>query len=147
MHMPLVPFEVGSSLEPVGYAITPERIAIYSRYVFDGRDTRNIHTDDDVARGAGLPRAAAQGRYPIGYLSERALAYFGRGWLEGGRLDVTLVKPIFAGDSITVHGTVIERVPEEDSTRVVLEIWLENQRGERVTDGTASGLVSAAAGC
>ena len=134
-------YDIGARLEPVRYDITRERIAIYSRYVFSGRDTRNIHTDDEVARRAGLPRAVAQGRYPIGYMSERALAFFGRGWLEGGRLDVTLVKPIFAGDTVTVHGTVIDRVPENGATRVVLEVWLENQSGERVTSGTASGLV------
>jgi acyl dehydratase len=138
-------FGVGHRLEPVTYEITAERIAVYSRYVFDGRDTRNIHTDDEVARRAGLPRAVAQGRYPIGYMSERALAFFGRGWLEGGRLDVTLVKPIFAGDAITVCGTVVDRVPEDGATRVVLELWLENQAGERVTSGTASAVMPNAA--
>ena len=134
-------FGIGTRLEPVSYRVTSERIAIYSRYVCGGRDTHNIHTDDDVARRAGLPRAVAQGRYPIGYLSERALAFFGRGWLAGGKLDVTLVKPIYAGDAVTVHGRVIDRLPETEATRVVLEIWLENQAGERVTAGTASGLV------
>ena len=134
---------IGARLDPVSYLVSAERIAIYSRYVFGGRDTRNIHTDDEVARRAGLPRAVAQGRYPIGYMSERALAFFGTGWLEGGRLDVTLVKPIFAGDTVTVCGTVVDKVPEDGKTRVVLDLWLENEAGERVTSGTASGLVPA----
>src|SRR5262245_613459 len=141
MDMPSGSCAVGARLEPISYHVSSERIAIYSRYVFGGRDTRNIHTDDEVARRAGLPRAVAQGRYPIGYMSERALAFFGQGWLEGGRLDVTLVKPIFAGDTVTVHGTVIERMPEGGATRVVLDLWLENQAGERVTSGSASGLM------
>src|SRR5262249_31221627 len=134
-------FGIGTRLEPVSYHITRERIAIYSRYVFDGRDTCNIHTDDEVAQRAGLPRACAQGRYPIGYMSERALAFFGRSWLEGGKLDVTLVKPIFTDDAITVHGAVIDKVPQGGATRVVVDLWLENQAGERVTTGTASALV------
>src|SRR5215510_12098060 len=141
MDMPCGSCAIGAQLEPVSYHISSERIAIYSRYVFGGRDTRNIHTDDEVARRAGLPCAVAQGRYPIGYMSERALAFFGRGWLEGGRLDVTLVKPIFAGDTVTVCGTVVGMLPVNGKTRIVLDIWLENQAGERVTSGTASGLV------
>ena len=68
---------VGHEFDPVSWEITREKIAAYSRYVFGGRDTRNIHTDDEVARRAGLPRAVAQGRYPISYLSERAMALFG----------------------------------------------------------------------
>src|SRR5262249_28469953 len=124
MDMQAAPCAIGARLEPVSYLVSSERIAIYSRYVFGGQDTRNIHTDDAVARRAGLPRAVAQGRYPIGYMSERALAFFGQGWLEGGRLDVTLVKPIFAGDTVTVHGAVMDRVPEDGALRIVLDLWL-----------------------
>ena len=92
--------EIGYELEPVSYAITQEKINIYSRYVFYGKDTKNIHTDDEVARQAGLPRALAQGRYPIGYISERMFEFFGRGWMQGGKLEVTLVKGIYPGDTL-----------------------------------------------
>lgn len=132
---------IGAVIEQRKYEITQEKINIYSRYVFGGKDTKNIHTDDEVARRAGLPRALAQGRYPIGYLSEVLLDLFGKGWIQGGRLDVALVKPIFPGDTITVHGIVREKLPEKGFTRIVLEVWLENQNGEKATAGTASGLV------
>lgn len=132
---------VGDRLDPVRHQITQEKIDRYSRYVYGGRDTTNIHTDDETARRAGLPRAVAQGRYPIGYLSERLLELFGAGWVQGGRLDVALVKPIFPGDTITIGGVVTESIPEGKATRVVLDVWLENQDGEKVTSGTASGLV------
>jgi acyl dehydratase len=113
--------------------------------VFDGRDTINIHTDDETARRAGLPRAVAQGRYPIAYLSEYALAFFGLGWLRGGRIDVRLAKPIFPGDTIAVKARVADRSVEGASVRVELDVWLENQHGECVTAGAASGLVAAPA--
>ena len=132
---------VGFEIEPATYDITREKIAVYSRYVFGGRDTKNIHTDDDTARRAGLPRAVAQGRYPIAYMSERALAFFGPGWVRGGRLDVKLVKPIYPGDTIRVRGTVKDKATDSGAMRIVLDMWLENQHGERVTVGTASGLV------
>lgn len=133
--------DIGHEIEPVTYDITQEKINIYSRRVFNGRDTKNIHTDDDVARRAGLPRALAQGRYPIAYISERMLAFFGTGWIQGGKLDVTLVKGIFPGDTITVKGVITEKSPEAGAVRLVLDVWLENQHGEQATAGVASGLV------
>ena len=133
--------DIGHEIEPVTYDITQEKINIYSRRVFNGRDTKNIHTDDDVARRAGLPRALAQGRYPIAYMSERMLAFFGTGWIQGGKLDVTLVKGIFPGDTITVKGVITEKSLEAGAVRLVLDVWLENQHGEQATAGVASGLV------
>jgi len=133
----------GDEIEPKAYAITRESIATYSRYVFGGRDTRNIHTDDDVARRAGLPRAVAQGRYPVGYLSEAMLELFGEGWVQGGQIDVTLARPIYPGDIITLRGVVTGTRVEAKGTRIALDIWLENQHGERVTLGTASGMILA----
>lgn len=130
----------GFEIEPMSWMVTREKIATYSRYVFNGRDTRNIHTDDEVARRAGLPGAVAQGRYPISYLSERAMKFFGDGWVRGGRLDVALVKPIFPGDTVTARGVIRERLAEGGATRLILDMWLENQDGVRVTAGTASGL-------
>ncbi len=138
--------EVGHEIEPVVYEMTQEKINIYSRRVFDGRDTKNIHTDDEVARRAGLPRALAQGRYPIAYISERMLAFFGTGWIQGGKLDVTLVKEIFPGDTITVKGVITDKQSEGDNVRLVLDVWLENQDGEQATAGVASGLVLGASG-
>ena len=135
--------DIGYEIDSVTYDITQEKINIYSRYVFHGKDTQNIHTDDEVARQAGLPRALAQGRYPIGYISERLLDFFGQGWIQGGRLDVTMVKGIYPGDSITVKGVVTEKTPEGDAIRLVLDVWLENQHGEQATMGIASGLVAA----
>lgn len=134
---------IGYEIEPLSYDITQEKINIYSRYVFYGKDTKNIHTDDDVARKAGLPRALAQGRYPVGYISERMLEFFGLGWIQGGKVDVALVKGIFPGDTITVKGVVTDKQPEGNKVRLVLDVWLENQHGEQATAGVASGLVDA----
>lgn len=133
--------EIGFEIKARSYEITQEKIDIYSRRVFGGKDTKNIHTDDETARRAGLPGAVAQGRYPIGYLSEVLLDFFEKGWVQGGQLEVSLVKPIFPGDRITIRGRVKEKIPEGEKTRILLEIWLENQRGEKTTLGTASGLV------
>jgi len=127
----------------VTYAITRESIATYSRYAAGGNDAGNIYTGDEAARRAGLPHAVAQGRYPIGYMSECAFAFFGAGWVQGGRIDVNLIKPVYPGDFITVCGIVSDYRSVAGGTRITLDVWLENQHGERVTAGWASGLVPA----
>jgi acyl dehydratase len=142
MHPAHKDLAIGYALEPISYDITQEKINTYSRYVFHGKDTKNIHTDDEVARQAGLPRALAQGRYPIAYISERMLEFFGQGWVQGGKLDVTLVKGVYPGDTLTVKGVVTQKIPEGNAMRLVLDVWLENQTGEPATTGTASGLVT-----
>jgi len=142
MHPAHKDLEIGYALEPISYDITQEKINTYSRYVFHGKDTKNIHTDDEVARQAGLPRALAQGRYPIAYISERMLEFFGQGWAQGGKLDVTLVKGVYPGDTLTVKGVVTRKIPEGNAMRLVLDVWLENQDGEPATTGTASGMVT-----
>jgi len=132
--------EIGSTVAPRVYPITQEKINTYSRYAFHGKDTRNIHTDDEIARKAGLPRALAQGRYPVGYLSEYLLDLFEEGWIRGGKLDVSLVKPIFPGDTLTIRGIVRRKDREGVFTRIILDVWIENQNGEKATVGAASGL-------
>ena len=102
---------------------------------------KNIHTDDETARRAGLTGAIAQGRYPVGYLSEYLLAFFGTGWIQGGKLEVSMIKPIFPGDTITLRGKVKEKVREGKAVRLILDVWIENQKGDQTTVGTASGLV------
>jgi hypothetical protein len=43
-------------------------------------------------------------------------------------------------DVLTAHGVLKEKVPEADRTRLVLDVWLENQDGDKVLVGSASGL-------
>ncbi len=57
--------EVGYELPTVSKEITLEKMRAYS-----GWPRRNIHTDDEVARRAGLPRAVCQGTQHMNYLSE-----------------------------------------------------------------------------
>jgi hypothetical protein len=68
--------DIGYEIEPLSYHITQEKINTYSRYAFYGKDTKNIHTDDEVA-DAGLPAPWRRGAIPC-LLSERMLEFLGR---------------------------------------------------------------------
>jgi hypothetical protein len=40
-----------------------------------------------------------------------------------------------------VHGVVKDTQPEGARTRVIVEVWCENQDGDKTAVGTASGLI------
>jgi acyl dehydratase len=67
--------------------------------------------------------------------------FAGAGFVKGGTMAMTFIKPVFAGDTLTVRGIVKEKRPEGERTRVIVEVWCENQHGETTAVGTASGLL------
>ena len=93
----------------------------------------NIHTDDEAARKAGFRAPIAGGEQTYAVMANFLLDSFGIDFLRGGRLEATLVKPVFYGDTLTMHA----RISNADGQRLHLEIRTENQRGERVLIGTA----------
>lgn len=129
--------EVGYELPTVSKEITLEKMRAYS-----GWPHRNIHTDDEVARQAGLPRAVCQGTQHLTYLSEVLKRFFGENWIRGGKLSVTFIGLVMPGDVVTPRAIVREKVAEGDSGRINLEVWVENQRGEKVVVGAASAPMS-----
>jgi acyl dehydratase len=54
-------------------------------------------------------------------------------------MSMTFIKPVYAGDRLTVHGVVTDVRSENGTTRVVVDVWCENQQGEKTAVGTASG--------
>ncbi len=132
----------GDALPPRTHAVERADIARFNRYVTGGRDTKNIHTDDEVARKAGLPRAVATGRHPVSFISELMVDHLGMGFVAGGALEVSFVKPIFPGDVLTLSATLREKTSEGGATRCVFDVSLLNQEGTAVTLGTASGLLA-----
>jgi acyl dehydratase len=68
-------------------------------------------------------------------------ALLGAGFVKGGTMSMAFIKPVYAGDRLTVHGVVKEVHPEAAGTRVVVEVWVENQDGAKTAVGTAGGLM------
>jgi acyl dehydratase len=78
------------------------------------------------------------------YVSQLMMQCGGAGFVKGGRMSVSFIKPVLVGDTLTVHGRVKSREPEGDGTRVTVEVWCENQDGVKTMVGTASGLEESA---
>jgi acyl dehydratase len=126
---------VGEELPALTKEMTQRRIDVYS-----GVKPRSIHTDEAWAHQKGFRTTLAQGMMSTAYVSEMMTRLLGAGFVKGGTLSMAFIKPVYAGDRLTVHGVVKERRPEAAGTRVVVEVWCQNQHGEKTAVGTASGL-------
>jgi len=127
---------IGQELPSLRKEISIDRMRLYAAW-----GNRNIHTDWDVAAKAGLPAPLAPGMMLYDYVSEMLTNFFGQEWLKGGKLSVSFIHYVVPGEVITTKGTIREKMPEDNALRMNVEIWCENQRGERVAVGTASSLV------
>lgn len=123
----------GAELPPVSRVVTREDMVL-----FEPEGEKNIHTDDEVARAAGLPTAIAAGVQFMSYIFEMLQREYSFRSVEGTVLDVRIREPVFAGDTVTARGRVTEVGTDgAGGSRVSLDVWCENQRGGQVIAGTA----------
>jgi acyl dehydratase len=102
-------------------------------------DYYELHYDDRVAQRMGLPGTPIQGTFRYALMAqmiERWLA--GSGTLR--RISANYRGLDLEGDTITARGLVRSVTPasEKSGTTVMLDVWIENQRGERSTQGEAT---------
>ena len=129
--------DVGQMLPPVQKDVTFENIRLFSMW-----SNRNIHTDWEVAIKGGLPAAIAQGLMSHAYLCEMLTRFFGKNWLQGGKIDAKFIRYTLPGDVVTARGVVKEKTEEGSAVRFNCEIWCESLSGEKTVVGTASCLVN-----
>jgi acyl dehydratase len=127
---------IGQELPRLVKDIPQRRIDAYS-----GVRPNYIHSDEAFARKRGFRAPLAQAMMSTAYASELMTRFVGTGFVKGGTMSMTFIKPVFAGDRLTVHGVVKEQHPEHGRTRVVVEVWCENQDGDKTAIGTATGLL------
>ena len=126
---------IGEELPALTKAIEQRRIDCYS-----GVRPNSIHTDPEWARRKGFRAPLAQAMMSTAYVSQLMMQFVGRGFVKGGKMSVSFIKPVIVGDTLTVCGRVKSREPEGDNVRVTVEVWCENQDGVKTMVGTASGL-------
>ncbi len=98
------------------------------------RPPRGIHDDKDAARKAGFVTPIAGGEQTIAIIAQFLADNFGLRFVRGGRIEVSLTKPVLFGDTLTSHA----RIVSVNATHAELQIHVENQRGEQVLTGTAA---------
>ena len=106
------------------------------KYAGASGDYNLIHTDVETARAVGLGDVIAHGMLSMGFLGQYLTSLAGAGNVI--RLEVRFAAMVRLGDVLTCRG-IVQTVESNDSgrDRLRLGVWAENQRGERVTTGTA----------
>ena len=124
--MALSSLAVGDQVIDLEVTHTREQI---SAYADASGDHNPIHQDDEVARAVGLPGVIAHGMLNYGLLS-RALT----DWLDDPgrlrRLTVRFSNIVQPGDTVRCRGRV--KHVDAQAGRATVEVWMENQRGEKV---------------
>jgi acyl dehydratase len=118
-----------------------ERVAAFSGGPFNTRGwpRKNIHTDRETAKAAGLDTIYVSSTQYLGHLAELMIELFGSGWLHSGRTtNLKFIHPVADDDVIQIKARLGEIAT--DGT-CALEVWCENQDGIQVMVGEASGRI------
>jgi acyl dehydratase len=126
--------KVGDRLEPVTRNVTEDKMVEFERCVWDRG--RNSHSDVNAAKADGIQRTIASGQNQMAFLHELLERNFGDAWVYGGKISARYIHPVYGGDRLTANGTVTELKEEDGKTRVVLQVWCENQDGRKTSVGT-----------
>jgi acyl dehydratase len=135
--------EVGFELPSVRMAMSDARFERWYGPENYGGPPRNLHFDTAAAQAEGLPGPVATGPDISNLIFRSLMEFFGAGWVQGGKASLTIARPTYAHDFLVSKGYVKAVENENGATRLVCDVWVENQDGEKKVVGTASGLVKA----
>lgn len=95
-----------------------------------------IHYDQELARREGHPDVLVHGPLKLGLLDRMMRDWVGEnGWLN--RISCSYRAIDVPGNTLTCKGKVVGKWLEQGEGRVCCEIWVENQKGEVTSSGTA----------
>lgn len=132
--------EIGAALVGRPLQLSLARVLAFSGGPLDepGWPQRNLHTDIDKAREAGLDHIIASGTQSEGLLIAFLIDTFGSDWSGSGTLEVRFLKPVRVGDVVRPGLLWTGKEHGVDGLRLSAECWCEIADGSRVLAGTAS---------
>jgi hypothetical protein len=122
---------------PVGFELTGVRkkaaIQLMGSRLW-GRFNPN-HWDPVYARETGLRAPIQTGEMSSAYIAEMCVNWFGMNVFRKARIVCKYVASTFANEVITTHGIVREKTPKGNGYRFKVDVWAENEAGEKKTVG------------
>ena len=98
-------------------------------------DYNPIHYDKDFALSRGLPGVVVQGQLSTAFICQMLSDWYGKaGNLK--KLNVSYKGLNLPGDTLTCHGVVKDKSSAGENL-ITLDVWVENQRGEKTVAGMA----------
>ena len=107
-----------------------------TRYAGASGDFNPIHQDGEFAESAGMGGVFAHGMLSMGFVAQALTDWAGASRVT--RLGVRFAALVRLKDVVTCRGRVVGKSSKDDRHLVELEIWADNQRGEKVVTGRAT---------
>ena len=127
---------VGEGFEVPAFARTPT-FHYWNRYAAVNYEFVDIHMDDAAGQAAGYPGAIQMGNLTFAWFHSML-----RDWLgfDGRvvRVQCQFRSPSLRGDTVTCKAVVTKRYDQDGVPMADLDVWAENQQGERTAPGTAT---------
>jgi len=107
-------------------------------------ERENIHNSPELAqRRLGTTYTLASGRMSVAFASESLRKFFGADvFNHTGTVNLKFLRPVKEGDTITVGGSVNSRQKVENGTMVIVDLYCENQNGDKTAIGQGTAIVS-----
>ncbi len=101
----------------------------------------NYHTDRRAAEELGFEEVVVGGRMTMSYIGDLMDKRFGRGWFEGGELDIKFTNIVWPEDVVVAKAVVTGESVEDGARRANAAVWMEKEDGTVAIVGTASAAV------
>jgi hypothetical protein len=101
----------------------------------------NYHTDRRAAEELGFEEVVVGGRMTMSYIGDLMDRTFGKGWFEGGELDIKFTNIVWPDDVVTARAVITDETEDNGSRRANAAVWMEKEDGTVAIVGTASAVV------
>lgn len=93
------------------------------------------HWDPVYAAETGLPAPIQTGEMSSAYIAEMCVNHFGANFFRNARIQCKYIASTYANEVITTHGKVREKTPKGKGYRFTVDLWAENEQGQKKTVG------------
>lgn len=94
------------------------------------------HWDPVYAAATGLKAPIQTGEMSSAYIAEMCVNHFGAAMFRNARVVCKYIASTHANEVITTHGRVSAKTPKGNGFRFTVEVWADNEQGEKKTVGT-----------
>lgn len=126
--------KIGDELPPL--VKPPIQQIQLTRYAGASGDFNPIHQDTEFATAAGMGGVFAHGMLSMGFVAQAVTDWAGAGTVR--KIGVRFAALVRLKDVVTCRGRVLSTSTKDGVNLVELEVWADNQRGEKVVTGRAT---------
>lgn len=93
------------------------------------------HWDPEYALSTGLSAPIQTGEMNSAYIAEMCVNHFGEHLFQNARIVCKYIASTLADEIITTHGIVSEKNTVQEGCRIKVDVWCDNELGEKKTVG------------